>query len=267
MGNVVPVQDGQSKLFWETVAQAGTAAVGSLTELKNKLEALGKQDVWQNFASQLQGNTGSFDGVSYPTITDSSGGLILVSGGRNPDWSDAQNQAQINSWFENNYVQPTTEQQQAAMNSGVSQSVVNDFVQANMSDPMAIYNAAIANGVSSAQVAAASGWSQAEINAWASANGLAKFANGGFANDGMALVGESGPEVVNIGQSRVFTHQQMKQMLNPANEDGYGKREMIQELKRVNAMLDSLKKEVAAQSQIDRQQRGEIASRQEVIQK
>jgi hypothetical protein len=64
-----------------------------------------------------------------------------------------------------------------------------------------------------------------------------------------------------------FTHQQMKQMLNPANEDGYGKREMIQELKRVNAMLDSLKKEVAAQSQIDRQQRGEIALRQEVIQK
>jgi len=267
MGNVVPVQEGQSKLFWETVAQAGTAAVGSLTELKNKLEALGKQDVWQNFASQLQGNTGSFDGVSYPTITDSSGGLILVSGGRNPDWSDAQNQAQINSWLENNYVQPTTEQQQAAMNSGVAQSVVNDFVQANMSDPMAIYNAAIANGVSSAQVAAASGWSQAEISAWASANGLAQFANGGFANDGMALVGESGPEVVNIGQSRVFTHQQMKQMLNPANEDGYGKREMIQELKRVNAMLDSLKKEVAAQSQIDRQQRGEIALRQEVIQK
>lgn len=267
MGNVVPVQEGQSKLFWETVAQAGTAAVGSLTELKNKLEALGKQDVWQDFASQLQGNTGSFDGVSYPTITDSSGGLILVSGGRNPDWSDAQNQAQINSWLENNYVQPTTEQQQAAMNSGVSQSVVNDYVQSSMSDPMAIYNAAIANGVSSAQVAAASGWSQADISAWASANGLAQFANGGFANDGMALVGEAGPEVVNIGQSRVFTHQQMKQMLNPANEDGYGKREMIQELKRVNAMLDSLKKEVAAQSQIDRQQRGEIASRQEVIQK
>ena len=267
MGNVVPIQDGQSKLFWETVAQADTAAVGSLTELKNKLEALGKQDVWQNFASQLQGNIGSFDAVSYPTITDSSGGLISVFGGRNPDWSDAQNQSQINSWLENNYVQPTVEQQQTAVNSGVSQSVVNDYVKSNMSDQMAIYNAAIANGASSAQVAAASGWSQAEINAWADANGLARFANGGFANDGMALVGESGPEVVNIGQSRVFTHQQMKQMLNPANEDGYGKREMIQELKRVNAMLDSLKKEVAAQSQIDRQQRGEIALRQEVIQK
>ena len=148
-----------------------------------------------------------------------------------------------------------------------SQADIAAYVSANRNDQMAIYNAAIANGVSSAQVAAASGWSQAEISAWASANGLAQFANGGFANDGMALVGESGPEVVNIGQSRVFTHQQMKQMLNPANEDGYGKREMIQELKRVNAMLDSLKKEVAAQSQIDRQQRGEIASRQEVIQK
>lgn len=150
---------------------------------------------------------------------------------------------------------------------GPSQADIATYVNANRNDQMAIYNAAVANGVSSAQVAAASGWSQAEINAWADANGLSRFANGGFANGGMALVGEAGPEVVNIGQSRVFTHQQMKQMLNPANEDGYGKREMIQELKRVNAMLDSLKKEVAAQSQIDRQQRGEIASRQEVIQK
>ena len=43
--------------------------------------------------------------------------------------------------------------------------------------------------------------------------------------------------------------------------------EVFTNIREVNAMLDSLKKEVAAQSQIDRQQRGEIASRQEVIQK
>lgn len=162
---------------------------------------------------------------------------------------------------------PTVPSPTAPSQTALSPTDIVAYISANQNDMLGVYNAAIANGVSSAQVAAATGWAHADIKAWTSANGLPQFANGGFANDGMALVGESGPEVVNIGQSRVFTHQQMKQMLNPANEDGYGKREMIQELKRVNAMLDSLKKEVAAQSQIDRQQRGEIALRQEVIQK
>lgn len=149
----------------------------------------------------------------------------------------------------------------------VTSQMIRDYVQMHSGDLMSVYNAARRNGVSGSQLSAVTGWSVTDINKWADERNLPRFANGGFANEGMALVGESGPEVVNIGQSRVFTHQQMKQMLNPANEDGYGKREMIQELKRVNAMLDSLKKEVAAQSQIDRQQRGEIALRQEVIQK
>lgn len=149
----------------------------------------------------------------------------------------------------------------------VTSQMIRDYVQMHSGDLMQIYSAARQNGVSGSQLSAVTGWSVTDINKWADEHNLPRFANGGFANEGMALVGESGPEVVNIGQSRVFTHQQMKQMLTPANEDGYGKREMIQELKRVNAMLDSLKKEVAAQSQIDRQQRGEIASRQEVIQK
>jgi len=261
MGNVVPVQEGQSKLFWETVAQAGTAAVGSLTELKNKLEALGKQDVWQNFASQLQGNTGSFDGVSYPTITDSSGGLISVFGGRNPDWSDAQNQAQINGWFENNYVQPTTEQQQSAVNSGVSQSVVNDYVQSNMSDPMAIYNAAIANGVSSAQVVAASGWSQAEINAWADANGLARFADGGVHTGGLRLVGENGPELEVTGPSRIYNASQTQSILSSMTQS-YGtsdKVALIDEIKALRQEVATLRSQMATAHQQDLQQREAIA--------
>lgn len=261
-GDVVPVQDGQSKLFWETVAQAGTAAVGSLTELKNRLEALGKQDVWENFSSQLKSNTGYFDGGhAYPTITDSSGGIILTFGGKSPDMSDSQYQSQINSWLENNGVQPTTEQQQSAMNSGVSQSVVNDFVQANMSDQMAIYNAAIANGVSSAQVAAASGWSQAEISAWASANGLAQFADGGMHTGGLRLVGENGPELEVTGPSRIYNASQTQSILSSMTQS-YGtsdKAALIDEIKALRQEVATLRSQMATAHQQDLQQREAIA--------
>lgn len=217
--------------------------------------------MWQNFASQLQGNTGSFDGVSYPTITDSSGGLISVFGGRNPDWSDAQNQAQINSWLENNYVQPTTEQQQSAVNSGVSQSVVNDYVQSNMSDPMAIYNAAIANGVSSAQVAAASGWSQADINKWADDNGLARFADGGVHTGGLRLVGENGPELEVTGPSRIYNASQTQSILSSMTQS-YGtsdKAALIDEIKALRQEVATLRSQMATAHQQDLQQREAIA--------
>ena len=212
-------------------------------------------------------NQGLNAGFSQPSIYNGGGQASTVIGQADNYQYTPPTTPQVVTTPSPTLPSPTAPSQTVPSQTVPSQTDITAYVNANRNDQMAIYNAAIANGVSSAQLAAASGWSQAEISAWASANGLSQFANGGFANDGMALVGESGPEVVNIGQSRVFTHQQMKQMLNPANEDGYGKREMIQELKRVNAMLDSLKKEVAAQSQIDRQQRGEIASRQEVIQK
>lgn len=224
--------------------------------LQSALNAISEDKTLQQIQSAMLGvqgyvQTGSSGGIKFENTEPAN----VVK----PDW--------VNDYRYTPSAPSTPQVVVPPVQTGPSQADIATYVNANRNDQMAIYNSAIANGVSSAQLAAASGWSQAEISAWASANGLAQFANGGFANDGMALVGESGPEVVNIGQSRVFTHQQMKQMLNPANEDGYGKREMIQELKRVNAMLDSLKKEVAAQSQIDRQQRGEIASRQEVIQK
>ena len=126
---------------------------------------------------------------------------------------------------------------------------------------MAIYNAAIANGVSSSQVAAASGWSQAEISAWASANGLAQFANGGVHTGGLRLVGENGPELEVTGPSRIYNANQTQNLLSSMTQS-YGtsdKAALIDEIKALRQEVATLRSQMAIAHQQDLQQREAIA--------
>lgn len=65
---------------------------------------------------------------------------------------------------------------------------------------MAMYQAAVNNGVSSAELEAALNLPAGGANEWAKARGLPAFALGGIAGPGDALVGENGPEVVRFLQ-------------------------------------------------------------------
>ena len=142
-----------------------------------------------------------------------------------------------------------------------SQADIAAYVNANRNDPMAIYNAAIANGVSSSQVAATSGWSQAEISAWADANGLARFADGGIHTGGLRLVGENGPELEVTGPSRIYNASQTKSLLSSMTQS-YGtsdKVALIDEIKALRQEVATLRSQMATAHQQDLQQREAIA--------
>lgn len=144
---------------------------------------------------------------------------------------------------------------------GPTQADIQAYVDANRNDQMAIYNAAIANGVSGAQVAAASGWSQAEINAWADANGLARFADGGMHTGGLRLVGENGPELEVTGPSRIYNASQTQSLLNSMTQS-YGtsdKAALIDEIKALRQEVVTLRSQMATAHQQDLQQREAIA--------
>lgn len=83
----------------------------------------------------------------------------------------------------------------------VSDQQIHDFVEANLHDPMAIYNAAIQNGISSVRLANASRLTIEEINQFVRDNNLAAFAQGtdSVPRTGLALIhkGESiGPSTM-----------------------------------------------------------------------
>ena len=82
----------------------------------------------------------------------------------------------------------------------------------------------------------------------------------------MVLDANTSDALRKYGVNVKYSQDQMKAMMQPANED-VSKQQLIQEVKRLNASLEKLRQEVALQGQSDRQQRGEIASRQEGMQK
>lgn len=142
-----------------------------------------------------------------------------------------------------------------------SQADIAAYVNANRNDPMAIYNAAIANGVSGAQVAAAGVWSHAEINAWADASGIARFADGGMHTGGLRLVGENGPELEVTGPSRIYNASQTQNLLNSMTQS-YGtsdKAALIDEIKALRQEVATLRSQMATAHQQDLQQREAIA--------
>ena len=82
----------------------------------------------------------------------------------------------------------------------------------------------------------------------------------------MVLDANTSDALRKYGVNVKYSQDQMKAMMQPANDDA-SKQQLIQEVKRLNASLEKLRQEVALQGQSDRQQRGEIASRQEGMQK
>ena len=73
-------------------------------------------------------------------------------------------------------------------------SAISDFVDANINNPMAIYQAAIANGISSQRLAAESRLSEEEINNFVRANGLRQFERG------TDFVTKTGPAIIHKGE-------------------------------------------------------------------
>lgn len=94
---------------------------------------------------------------------------------------------------------------------------VNDSLAAN--NPRKVYDAAIKNGISAASLDALMGWSNGTSNLWAASNNLPMFANGGSYGGGLALVGETGPELINFNQSgQVYNAGQTASLLGDSSE-------------------------------------------------
>lgn len=80
----------------------------------------------------------------------------------------------------------------------VTAEEIVDYVVKNASDPMKVYSAAIEAGISGSSLDAVMGWDAGTSNAWAASKNLPAFKFGGQYKGGMALVGESGPEIINF---------------------------------------------------------------------
>ncbi len=99
----------------------------------------------------------------------------------------------------------------------------------------AIGTRAINEGVSSAELAMALGVPQDTVLDIADRLGLPAFAKGGNHYGGSMLLGENGPEIVNVGPSRVFSASQTSQMLS-----GGSNSEVIDALAYTNQLLYDL---------------------------
>lgn len=87
-------------------------------------------------------------------------------------------------------------------NPNIKGAQILDFSRANAADPMAIYNAAIANNVSSAQIAASGAFTQTQIDQFVRSNNLASFDSGvrNVKKTGLAMI-HKGENVINNQQS------------------------------------------------------------------
>jgi hypothetical protein len=116
----------------------------------------------------------------------------------------------------------------AAGGLSVRDSQINDFVNANINNPFAIYEAARANGISSERLAASSGLSKEEIDQFVRANNLQPFEIGTdfVRRDGIAML-HKGEAVVpssttseikklreELAQLRREQNQQMNALIN-----------------------------------------------------
>lgn len=220
--------------------------------LQSALNAISEDKTLQQIQSAMLGvqgyvQTGSGGGIKFENTEPAN----VVK----PDWVNDYQYTPPTST-------PTTPQVVSPpVQTGPSQADIAAYVNVNRNDQMAIYNAAIANGVSSAQVSAASGWSQAEINAWADANGLARFADGGIHTGGLRLVGENGPELEVTGPSRIYNANQTQNLLNSMTQS-YGtsdKAALIDEIKALRQEVVTLRSQMATAHQQDLQQREAIA--------
>lgn len=102
-----------------------------------------------------------------------------------------------------------------------------------------VYQAAVRTGVSSGELAAATGVSQAEILQAVRALGLPAFANGGRYMGGLALVGEQGPELIAFSApGQVYSAPQTSALLDTSA--------LLAELQRLNDEVQALRAEARA---------------------
>ncbi len=111
---------------------------------------------------------------------------------------------------------------------------VNDMGAAN--NGKAVYDAAIAGGVSANTLDTWMGWKPGTSNQWAKDNGLAAFADGGYHTGGLRLVGERGWEIEATGPARIWNQEQLGRALSGSSDN----KETVAELKTQNAQLKTL---------------------------
>lgn len=73
---------------------------------------------------------------------------------------------------------------------------------------------------------------------------LPGFAEGGYHNGGLRIVGENGPELEATGEARIWTAAQTQQMLSGANSRNSSNADLIAEIQRLNQKIDSLERTV-----------------------
>lgn len=88
----------------------------------------------------------------------------------------------------------------------VTDKQIKDLVNANQNDLMAVYNAAVANGVSRFRLAEIMGWNVKDIEDWVRKNGVAMFEKGSdyIPRTGMALL-HKGESVIPSGAISIMT--------------------------------------------------------------
>lgn len=96
------------------------------------------------------------------------------------------------------------------------------FVKNNLenNNPRNVYDAAIATGISATSLDALMGWDAGTSNAWAVSNKLPMFADGGYYPGGLALVGETGPELINFNRSgQVYNAAQTSSLMGGSSSE------------------------------------------------
>ena len=166
MGNQVALQAGQSRQFQDAVAAAGTAAVSGLSELRDRLQALGKSDIWEALSKDLTLNYQDFDhtgGRGVPTIS-ASDGVVSVAGYRHDNQSVQDYAAKISAWAQANGVQGST-------NNGYSQSDISNAINTTLGQGASVADILNAGAVNF-------GLTEQEIREAARAAGIPGFATG-----------------------------------------------------------------------------------------
>lgn len=92
--------------------------------------------------------------------------------------------------------------------------------QFQATDPMAMYAEAKAQGLTLSEVDKIIGANPGDAEAWAKANGLPAFADGGWHGGGWRMVGERGPELAFTGPEHIFSNTDTNRMLGLAANAG-----------------------------------------------
>ncbi|MFI3221380.1 MAG: hypothetical protein QX189_20025 [Methylococcales bacterium] len=206
----------------EYISELGASLDSQLTDAQKQLDALDSSvsfltsidttlaDVYSLLEqyTQATANTAGARGAAGAAGSAASGGVITGKGG----WTGTL--AEINTLIRGNIV----------------------------ANPQNVYDVAIQRGFSAALISQATGTPSANILAWAANYGgkIPAFANGGLAN-GLAMVGEQGPELVNFrNPGRVYSNRASNDMLNNS--------ELVQEVRNLREELKQLRQDQREQT-------------------